>query len=250
MSGQRVERERQSYDEGSVWEVNHGWHRRFSHVFECPNTVRYEQLAVEHILERTAGARVLEIGCGFGAMPLRMQDAPPRRYLGLDVSDLAIAKARRQGLPRLFEFEVADAHEPVRGEFDLIFGESVLHHVEFRDVLPRLLRDNMAPGGRMLFVEPLSGGLLFRAYWRLAKGAHTPDERPLNAADLRWMRQLGHVHVLAFNWASLGAGIVSSLMFKTADNALTRAADWLDERVAGRLSPHLFRRAILLFERG
>ncbi|NJL52516.1 MAG: hypothetical protein HC930_10405 [Hydrococcus sp. SU_1_0] len=58
----------------------------------------------------------------------------------------------------------------------MIFGRAILHHLDYQEVLGRLYRDNLNPGGVMIFMEPLGSNLLLRLYWQLAKEAHTPDE--------------------------------------------------------------------------
>ncbi len=101
----------------------------------------------------------------------------------------------------------------------------------------------------MLFVEPLGSSLLIRAYWRLARGAHTADETPLLRADLNWFRDtFEDFEYIPFNYTSFYMGIVSSKIFRRPDNLLLKACDRVDGFIARRvrfLRPG-FRRAILL----
>lgn len=250
MTADRVAREQAAYDEGQVWEINDSWHRRFPHVFQCPNTIRHERHFRELVAAKVPGARVLEVGCGFGDIAEDLLRLAPRSYLGIDVSEEAVAKAARLSGPAA-QFRVSDIHRPLPGQFDLVFGQSVLHHINFKDVLPRIYRENLAPGGLMAFVEPLSGGLLFRAYWRWAAGAHTPDEAPLSSRDLAWLRSsFEYLELKPFNYLSLTAGLVSSKVLRHPDNSLTRFSDTVDSKMSCFRAMHpFFRRAIILISK-
>ena len=79
---------------------------------------------------------------------------------------------------------VADAHHTgfPDGAFDLIRGNSILHHLELEPAL-RELRRILAPGGRAVFVEPLAHNPLLRLGRALTPMARTEDEHPFTAAD-------------------------------------------------------------------
>jgi hypothetical protein len=101
----------------------------------------------------------------------------------------------------------------------------------------------------MLFMEPLAGNPLIRIFHRMAKGAHPADERSFERDDLQWFEKtFERTEIFPFNWLSLPVGLVSSLVFMSADNALTRLAD----RVDGWLAVHArwlmpqYRQAVLI----
>lgn len=244
----RADREKAAYDEGRVFETSHGWHLRFRHVFECPNTLRHERVFECRVREAVAGRRVLELGCGDGAQAERLLAAGAGYVQGVDVSERFLAEARRREIPGRLEFAAADAARSIPGRFDVVFGRAILHHLDWRAVLARLDAENLNPGGRMLFMEPLAS-LPIRLYYVVAAGAHTPDERPFSGGDLRWLQsQFPGAEVLPINLVSFPAGIVSSLLLARADNLLTRWADRMDERLA-RGAPWLrgqFRQAIFV----
>jgi SAM-dependent methyltransferase len=77
----------------------------------------------------------------------------------------------------------AEALELPAGDFDLVCGTSILHHLDvdraYREVA-RVLR----PSGRAVFLEPLGHNPLFNAYRRLTPRVRTQDEHPLRLADL------------------------------------------------------------------
>lgn len=60
-----------------------------------PRTVRYLEAEIAHIREQTADAdRLLELGCGYGRLLLRLR-RPGRRLIGIDRSDASLRLARR-----------------------------------------------------------------------------------------------------------------------------------------------------------
>ncbi len=120
----------------------------------------------EVLLERAAprpGELVLDIGCGWGgtAIALARRVAPGGRVLGVDVSELMLARARELAPPELpIEFELGDAtvypFEP--GKADLLFSRFGV--MFFAD--PARSFANMRKGLR-------SGARLSFACWREAR---------------------------------------------------------------------------------
>lgn len=245
----RAEREKAAYDEQGIFEHSHGWHARFRHVFECPNTARHERLFQDRVRAGVGGRRVLDIGCGDGASSEALLAMGAAYVRGIDISEKFIAKAHARAQPGRLEFENRDATQPLTGEFDVIFGRAILHHLDWRVVLRRLHRESLAPGGLMIFMEPLGSNLLIRAFHALAKGAHTPDEKSFDAQDLRWLRgSFPGVEILPVNYLSFPAALVSSLILSSADNALLRACDGADRWLARHAAflAARFRQAIIV----
>lgn len=229
----RVERERRAYDEDGVWDVSDRWHGRAGHVFLCPNTLHHERIFHDTIRRHAGGGRALELGCGDGASAERVLEEGADHVLGLEVSERFLAGARRRSVPGRLEFRGHDVHAPLEGRFDLVFGRSILHHVEYRRVLPRLYDRNLAPGGAMVFMEPLGSNLISLVYRMLVRDGHTPDERPFTRRDLRWFRAtFEDVEIHPFNYTSYPVGIVSSYVARDADNPALRLCDAADRWLA------------------
>jgi 2-polyprenyl-3-methyl-5-hydroxy-6-metoxy-1,4-benzoquinol methylase len=227
----RVEREQHAYDEASLWERSHRHHQRFQHVFDCPNTMRYERI-FEQALRDAAGKRVLEIGCGDGSTAAKAAGFGASYVLGMDVSRQFVAKAREREIGGKLEFLLADVSQPLDSSFDVIFGRSILHHLDYRPVLLRLFQNNLTPGGVMFFMEPFGSNPLIKLYHRFAN-AHTPDERSFERDDLKWFRaNFKSFTVHAVNLFSFPVGILSSLFLSSPDNAMTRLADRVDVYLA------------------
>lgn len=249
VTSDRVERERATYDDDGVDAEFLRWYRRAGHVLQAPNTLRGEE-RWRAILRRAApGADVLDVGCGRGSTSEQVLELGADYVLGVDVSESQLSAARALEQPGRLEVRAHDLHQPIDGEFDLIFGRSILHHVHYRPVVERLYEANLAPGGTLLFMEPLGTNLITRAFHRLTPKAHTPDEQPLRRDDLRWFEaRFSSFELIPINYFSYPAGIASSLVLRRPDNVLMRAADRLD-RALERRAPwfhHHFRQGILV----
>jgi ubiquinone/menaquinone biosynthesis C-methylase UbiE len=98
---------------------------------------------------------VLEIGCGNGHGAYLLNQGSPRSYVGLDVMEEQIEKAR-QRYPQ-YQFLVQDATDlsqfgEVSKDIVIIFG--VLHHIpEWRGVIDEVRRV-LKPGGSFFVEEP------------------------------------------------------------------------------------------------
>jgi len=248
----RTERERKAYDEEGLWEASNNWHVRFSHVFFSPNSKRYDDLFYKLIGDHIAGRAALEVGCADGLVSKQVSDLGAQYVLGIDVSQDFISKAKSLERPGKLEFKCADAGEPIEGTFEVIFGRSILHHIEYRKVLKNLFNNNLKPGGLMVFMEPLGENPLIRVYKRVARSAHTPDEQSFLRSDLQWFKStFAQLKIHPFNFVSLPAGVISSLVFRNPDNLLLRLSDRVDEWFARNinfLTPY-FRHCIVVIRK-
>lgn len=229
---ERSERERFFHDEIDIRSHNQEIHDRFRHVFKSPNSRRGNHCFADLLRAAVPGRRVLEIGCGRGRLCRRVLAMGAAEVHGTELSRKALAEARREESVSLRFFE-HDAHLPLEGQYDVICGKAILHHLDYREVLPRLERDNLRPGGEMIFFEPLGGNLLMRAYWRLGSGFHTPDERPFHRDDLRWLgATFPSFQMWPFNYTTLLVGVFSSFLSSDPENWALSACDRIDSYLA------------------
>lgn len=255
---ERSRREREAYDEHGVDEAVTAWHGRFPHVFQSPNTRRAEERFNALTRAAVSGRRVLDLGCGKGSSSVRLLDLGAAHVLGIDISEMSIATAlaRPEAQPYLqagrLELRLGDVTRAIEGSFECVFGRAILHHIDYRTVLPRLYAEHLEPGGTMLFMEPLGENLLIRSYTRLVAAAHTPDERSFMKDDLRWLRSnFPEVEVHPINYLTLPCAILTSYLRLAPDNALLRLCDRADERLAARV-PRLrshFRQTIVVIRK-
>jgi SAM-dependent methyltransferase len=111
-------------------------------------------------LER--GARVADVGCGYGSSTVIMAEAFPKsEFVGYDFHEGSIEEARlhARGLPNV-RFEVARAQDFPGGDFDLVTLFDALHDMGDPVGAARHIAQALAPGGKAMLVEPMAGDSL------------------------------------------------------------------------------------------
>jgi 2-polyprenyl-3-methyl-5-hydroxy-6-metoxy-1,4-benzoquinol methylase len=117
--------------------------------------------------------KVLDLGCFEGNHWTQHMASHSKSYLGLDLSDMAIAKLneRLKSYPnaeaRAGDF-LSDADFPETG-FDVIYAYGVLHHFKDVDVLIQRLDEKLAPNGMIISYDPLQTSVplrILRAIYR------------------------------------------------------------------------------------
>lgn len=108
----------------------------------------------------TDGARVADVGCGFGASTIIMAQAYPNsRFEGVDYHqpsiDTARGRAAAAGVTERVTFRVAGAAE-LSGSYDLIAFFDCLHDMPDPAGALRAARAATAAGGSVMLVEPMS----------------------------------------------------------------------------------------------
>ena len=154
-----------------------------------------------------AGRRVLVVGCAEGEVtPLARLGA---QVVGIDISGEAIVRQRdaiaREGLAERAEVHVMDAEELEfeDASFDAVVCLGVLHHLDVDRACAAWQRV-LKPGGEILMVEPQALNPVAALYRRLTPGMRTPDEHPLQPADLRRLRRsFQSVEVRPYGFLSL-----------------------------------------------
>jgi len=103
------------------------------------------------LLRPEPGERVLDVGCGDGALTEKLV-AAGCSVVGIDSSPEQVAAARARGL----DARVARADAlPFEGEFDAVLSNAVLHWVRDADAVILGVHRALVPGGR--FVAELGG---------------------------------------------------------------------------------------------
>jgi SAM-dependent methyltransferase len=103
-------------------------------------------------------ARVLDVGCGGGAVAKAVKAArPDLEVFGCDLSEAALAAAKAE--PGGVDFRLATAeHLPFAdGELDSVWIFDVLEHVDSPDQVLAEVARVLRPGGRFHIVLPLEG---------------------------------------------------------------------------------------------
>lgn len=150
-----------------------GWHERSQNLFEgtnkffrpnyISNLVSGWLPALEGMVPRLEkGARVADVGCGFGSSTLLMAAAYPRsEFFGFDYHRGSIDAARSQAaLERAVErahFEVARAQDFPGKPYDLITFFDCLHDMADPVGAARHVRSSLTADGTWMVVEPFAG---------------------------------------------------------------------------------------------
>lgn len=150
------------------------------------------------------GARVLDVCCGSGGPALYLARRFGAQVTGIDVNPEGIAtavrQAEQQGLAAATRFVAADASRPLPlddGQFDAIICIDAINHLRDRVGVLGDWHRLLAPGGRLLFTDPIVvTGLLSSeemavrssiGYFLFAPLGE--DERLLQAAGFELLRQ-------------------------------------------------------------
>jgi SAM-dependent methyltransferase len=139
----------------------------------------------QHVLAEfgdVRGKRILDYGCGVseGGIFFAKRGA---RVVAVDVSEGMLEAAQRLARQHGVEIETrvvaGDTIPAQNDEFDLIYGNGVLHHVPLDTAAPELARV-LKPSGKGCFIEPLPYNPVINVYRRIAKEVRTEDEHPLS----------------------------------------------------------------------
>ena len=144
-----------SGERGGIWGV-----LRFARVYDGLQAALGAELWRKALVldhgKPAPGERVLDLGCGTGALRRYVRDAD---YLGVDINPGYIATAAAR-YPPADDWRVADVSDLARleaGQFDLVMGAGLLHHLSDDDA--RALIKNSAallkPGGRLAMIDPV-----------------------------------------------------------------------------------------------
>jgi len=149
--------------------------------------------AVLRSLPQEKGLRLLDIGCGNGALSARLAEAG-MRVTGIDFTLSGIDRARRS-FPDL-EFAAHDITEPLppelRGQFQVVVSAEVIEHLFLPRVLFARAAEALAPGGTLIVTTPYHG------YWKNLAIAVT------GRFDAHWVPLSDYGHIKFFSKATLG----------------------------------------------
>jgi SAM-dependent methyltransferase len=118
----------------------------WSHLQEARELAHYSVITGYYTHYRPGGS-LLDVGCGEGVLQRRLYPLGYSRYLGIDKSQEAIARAQTQRDTRT-EFRCADVETySLQDRFDVIVFNELLYYLQDPvDVVRRLTR-SLSPGG-------------------------------------------------------------------------------------------------------
>jgi ubiquinone/menaquinone biosynthesis C-methylase UbiE len=105
------------------------------------------------MLPALAGARVLDLGCGFGACARWAREMGAASVLGVDGSENMLARARAQTHDPGVTYALADiAHlELPAAAFELVYSSLTLHYLADFAAVCVTIRKLLVPGGHLVF---------------------------------------------------------------------------------------------------
>jgi ubiquinone/menaquinone biosynthesis C-methylase UbiE len=177
------EKSEEMLSERRDWRVN----ETFDQAFERYNTLRPAKAFLTGLDQ--PGSQVLDYGCGFGWTTLLLAQKA-QRVVGFDISEGSLAVLRRSAEENGFhniETRAGDGEAlPFADQqFDVVFGNAVLHHLRLDVCLPEIARV-LKPGGRAAFCEPFAHNPLINAYRYVHHHwleDHVGTDQPLTYAD-------------------------------------------------------------------
>lgn len=114
--------------------------------------MRYHDFFVDRIRH---GERVLDIGCGYGAVAHSIVERAGAAVVGVDLDSATVAQARRRFPHDRLTFVTGEVPRDLpEGRFDVIVASNVLEHIEDRPRFLREVQERAAPS-RWLIRVPM-----------------------------------------------------------------------------------------------
>ena len=250
---ERVERERAAHTEDDVLLRAHQLKDRFPHIRKYRSLVALLD-SMDQYLRNAKGMKVLDLGCGNGERSLSLLEYGAE-VCGIDISTVYVGNCTEAALAAghdasRFEFEAMDAHQLTYEDntFDMVIGNGILHHLDLKvstDEIKRVLK----PGGRSIFVEPLSANPLLKVFRVFTPNARTVDEKPLSIADLRMFSRDTEWKVESSFCGIVEApvAVATSLALRPwPNNPFLKAAYWCEKGLNAVPLMHPFNQYVLL----
>jgi SAM-dependent methyltransferase len=98
------------------------------------------------------GARVLDLGCGFGWFCRWAREEGAAQVRGIDVSEKMLARAEAETADAAVAYQRADLErlDLPEGTFDLVYSSLAFHYLENLDRLMAQIHRALTPGGRLV----------------------------------------------------------------------------------------------------
>jgi len=109
--------------------------------------------SLKSMLPNLRGARVVDLGCGFGWFCRFAREAGAKEVLGLDVSANMLARARETTADPAITYRQADLEtlDLPAGSFDLVYSSLTLHYLANLGALFGTVHRALVSGGRFVF---------------------------------------------------------------------------------------------------
>ena len=150
---------------------------------------RYRKILAETHLKVESGDRVLDIGCGTGAMlECLPETVPPVEYVGFDMSPNYLAAARKTygGRGEFYPLELTPRTVADFGKFDRVLAIGLVHHLDDAAAINlfTLAQRALRHGGKMITLDGVftdSQSRLVKRLLQSDRGQHVRSESAYRA---------------------------------------------------------------------
>jgi len=180
----------------------------------------------------------LDYGCGTGHYLIQIANKI-KNGIGIDISEVSIINAQQIAKENNIDnisFFVMDAMNTTFEDevFDLICGESILHHLDLKlslTEIKRILKSN----GKAIFLEPLGTNPIISLYRKFTPEVRTSDERAFKIKDIMMIKKIfPATEIYYHSFLTIFAVLFRNMkIFSTALKILT----FLDKIVLNKYSP-------------
>ena len=227
MDRERLQREKQSYDSGSIKRKKLLSVLRFCYFYQDASM----RQKVKEQLENNGPSKCLELGSRtwYGWMHLNNYFPDSLHCINLSDRELMGGVKLNAELPYEIDFSIMDAHnlEFESNSFDLVFGRGILHHLELKSALHEVKRV-LKNDGIIIFHEPLDINPLYKLYRLLTPKQRTKDEKAFGLKELQAVKSHFSVEIYYYNIVSIPLGCLAYIIFKNHKNFISRFAAKID----------------------
>ena len=187
------------------------------------------------VLKKKKDLTILEIGSTSWKKFIDFEKYTPKKLVCINLSEKAlkqgqkIAQELQTNKKCLHEFKVMDAHnlEYPDQTFDIVFGQEILHHLDFELAIKEFARI-LKPGGQIVFVEPLGRNPVGKLIRWMTPNKRTAYERPLDKKEIKILKKYFDLELAYNQLFYVPIGALSKFIFKSPKNPLTYCAYKID----------------------
>lgn len=140
-------------------------------------------------LNSLKGKKILNLGCGEGTNTIKL--AKKNEVVAVDISEESIKvlkdKIEKEGVEAKVLLMNAEDLEFEDEIFDIVYGVSILHHLDLNKVLPELKRVTKK-GGKLFFIEPSDHNYFINKYRQRTPEMRSEFEHPLKREDIKLIK--------------------------------------------------------------
>lgn len=250
----RVRNEKQIYNKGIDRKKYNAHFERFG--WGTGYAEARKKAIVSEVLKKGKGKAVLELGSTSWHSFIDFRNYAPDSLTCINISEKELEKGIAMSVEMntsrycMHDFKVMDAHnlEFPDNTFDIVFGDAILHHLNFKTAVKELYRV-LKPGGEIVFVEPLARNPVGKLVRRLTPDARTPNEKPLDKEEFGILKKYFNLENSYLQLFYVPASVMSKYIFKSAENPVMFIADKFDcflERVFRKTNFCLYYRIVVI----